>query len=40
MFLNKLFVPKGIIQTAEEKEMTIVVPYMGTTLTQHKSQST
>ena len=29
-FLNKVFIPKRIIQTAEKKQVTIVLPYMGT----------
>ena len=28
-FLNKVFIPKPIIQTAEKKQVTIVLPYMG-----------
>ena len=28
-FLSKVFIPKRIIQTAEKKQVTIVLPYMG-----------
>ena len=28
-FLNNVFIPKQIIQTAEKKQVTIVLPYMG-----------
>ena len=36
-FLNKVFTPKQIIQTAEKKQVTIILPYMGMTLTELKS---
>ena len=35
-FLNKVFIPKQIIQTAEKKQVTIVLPYMGMILTELK----
>ena len=35
-FLNKVFTPKRIIQTAKKKQVTIVLPYMGTILTELK----
>ena len=28
-FLSKVFIPKRIIQTTEQKQVTIVLPYMG-----------
>ena len=31
-FLNKVFIPKRIIQSAEKKQVTIVLPYMGLNL--------
>ena len=35
-FLNKVFIPKRIIQTAEKKQVTIVLPYMGMISTELK----
>ena len=35
-FLNKVFIPKQIIQTAEKKQVTTVLPYMGMILTKLK----
>ena len=35
-FLNKEFIPKRIIQTAEKKQVTIVLPYMGMISTELK----
>ena len=35
-FLNKVFIPKRIIQTAEKKQGTIVLPYMGMISTELK----
>ena len=35
-FLNKVFIPKQIIQTAEKKQVTIVLPYMGMISTELK----
>ena len=35
-FLNKVFIPKRIIQTAEKKQVTIVLPYMNITSTELK----
>ena len=35
-FLNKAFIPKRIIQTAEKKQVTIVLPYMGMISTELK----
>ena len=35
-FLNKIFIPKQIIQTAEKKQVTIVLPYMGMISTELK----
>ena len=35
-FLKKVFIPKRIIKTAEEKQVTIVLPYMGMTSTELK----
>ena len=35
-FLNKVFIPKRIIQTAEKKQVTIVLPYMSMILTELK----
>ena len=35
-FLNKVFIPKRIIQTAEKKQVTIVLPYMGMILIELK----
>ena len=35
-FLNKLFIPDRIIQTAEKKQVTIVLPYMDAILTKLK----
>ena len=35
-FLNKVFIPKRIIQTAEKKQVTIVLPYVGIISTELK----
>ena len=35
-FLNKVFIPKRIIQTAEKKQVTIVLPYVGMISTELK----
>ena len=35
-FLNNVFIPKRIIQTAAKKQMTIVLPYMGMISTELK----
>ena len=35
-FLNKVFIPKQIIQTPEKKQMTIVLCYMDMILTELK----
>ena len=35
-FLNKVFIPKRIIQTAEKKQVTIALPYMGMISTELK----
>ena len=35
-FLNKAFIPKRIIQTAEKKQVTIALPYMGMISTELK----
>ena len=35
-FLHKVFIPKQIIQTAEKKQVTIVLPYMGMISTELK----
>ena len=35
-FLNKVFILKRIIQTAEKKQVTIVLPYMGMILIELK----
>ena len=35
-FLNKVFIPKRIYQTAEKKQVTIVLPYMGMISTELK----
>ena len=35
-FLNKVFIPKRIIQTAEKKQVTIVLPYTGIISTELK----
>ena len=35
-FVNKVFIPKRIIQTAEKKQVTIVLPYMGMITTELK----
>ena len=35
-FLKKVFIPKRTIKTAEEKQVTIVLPYMGMTSTELK----
>ena len=35
-FLDKVFIPKRIIQTAEKKQVTIVLPYMGMISTELK----
>ena len=35
-FLNKVFIPKRIIQPAEKKQVTIVLPYMGIISTELK----
>ena len=36
IFLNKVFIPKRIIQTAEKKHLAIVLPFMSTTSTELK----
>ena len=35
-FFNKVFIPEPIIQTAEKKQVTIFVPYMGMISTEFK----
>ena len=35
-FLNKVFIPKRIIQTVEKKQVTNVLPYMGMISTELK----
>ena len=35
-FLSKVFIPKRIIQTAEKKQVTIVLPFMGMISTEFK----
>ena len=35
-FLNKVFIPKRIVQTAEKKQVTIVLPFMGMISTEMK----
>ena len=35
-FLSKVFIPKRIIQTAEKKQVTIVLPYMDMISTELK----
>ena len=35
-FLNKVFIPRRIVQTVEKKQVTIVLPYMGMTSTERK----
>ena len=35
-FLNKVFIPKRIIQTAEKKQVTIALPYTGMISTELK----
>ena len=35
-FVNKVFIPKRIIQTVEKKQVTIVLPYMGMITTELK----
>ena len=35
-FLNNVFIPKRILQTAEKKQVTIVLPYVGMILTEPK----
>ena len=35
-FLNKIFIPTRIIQTAKKKQVIIVFPYMGMILTELK----
>ena len=35
-FLNKVFIPKRIVQTAEMKQVTIVLPFMGMISTEMK----
>ena len=35
-FLNKIFIPKRIVQAAEKKQAAIVLPYMGMILTERK----
>ena len=35
-FLNKVFIPKRIIQTAEKRQVAIVLPYMGMVSTELK----
>ena len=35
-FLNKVFIPKRIIQTSEKKQVNIVLPYMGMISTELK----
>ena len=37
-FLNKVFIPKRIIQTAEKKQVTIVLPYVGMISTELKDK--
>ena len=34
--LKKVFIPKKIVQTAEKKQVTIVLPYMGIILSELK----
>ena len=36
IFLNKVFIPKQIIQNAEKKQVTIALPYMGMISTELK----
>ena len=39
-FLKKVFIPKRIIQTAEKKQVIIVLPYMGMISTEVKLHKT